>query len=120
VRLHRHWHKVSSYDDIGAWLTRVLSNLIIDHQRARTSERRALQRLASRQSAASEDPGATGDWADLIAVLPTRQRLIVTLHYGEDLSIAEIAAHLGIAPNTVKSGLSKARGTLRSREQRGN
>lgn len=118
VRLHRNWAVVQTYDDPGAWLRRVLANLLIDHHRSRDAERRAVARLANR---AGTEPQATtdagDDWAVLVAGLPQRQRLIVTLFYGEDRSVTEIAAILDVSPNTVKSALSKARDTLRERSE---
>jgi RNA polymerase sigma-70 factor (ECF subfamily) len=116
VRLHHHWETVGGYENPGGWLRRVMSNLLIDHHRSRTSERRAVERLANR---ANRDVPAAGfegdDWSTLVAALPPRQRLIVTLHYGEDLSVADIADALDLSHNTVKSALSKARETLRAR-----
>ncbi|MFT3854000.1 MAG: sigma-70 family RNA polymerase sigma factor [Ilumatobacteraceae bacterium] len=116
VRLHRNWSVVQSYDDPGGWLRRVLANLLIDHHRSRDAERRAVVRLANR--AGTEQHGTTDvgdDWAVLVAGLPQRQRLIVTLFYGEDRSVTEIATILDVSPNTVKSALSKARDALRER-----
>lgn len=116
VRLHRNWSVVQSYDDPGGWLRHVLSNLLVDHHRTREAEQRAVARLASR--AGAERPTGTDaadDWVALVAGLPQRQRLIVTLFYGEDRSVAEIAAALDVSANTVKSALSKARDALRSR-----
>ena len=49
---------------------------------------------------------------ELLAVLPERQRLVVALTYVGDLSVAEVAAALDIAPGTVKASLWKARRNL--------
>ncbi len=59
------------------------------------------------------DPDA---WSRLVAVLPARQRLIVTLFYcqGYDQPITGVAETLGVSVNTVKSSLAKARITLRA------
>lgn len=48
-----------------------------------------------------------------LALLPPRQRAVVVLRYFEDLTEAQIAATLGIAPGTVKSQASDAMRTLR-------
>lgn len=116
ARLHARWAAVGNYDNPGAWLRRVMSNLVIDHHRSKASEKRAIGRLTSRQTTvASPDVTQADPWAELVAALPPRQRLIVTLYYGDDLPVAEIASLLDISANTVKSALSKARDTLRAR-----
>ena len=45
--------------------------------------------------------------------LPERQRLVVTLYYVVDLTVADIAQVLGIKPGSVKSALFDARHQLR-------
>ena len=75
-----------------------------------------MERLAVRTAAHAPAAGFDGDeWSDLVVGLPHRQRLIVTLFYGEDLAVADIAEALDLSPNTVKSALSKARDALRAR-----
>ena len=115
VRLHANWTTVGQYDDPGGWLRRVMCNLLIDHHRSRTSERRAVARLALRTPLNGSDAYEGDEWLRLIAGLPARQRLIVTLHYGEDVAIADIAEALELSPNSVKSALSKARDALRAK-----
>ena len=53
------------------------------------------------------------DLHDAIRELPERQREVITLHYLADLSVAVIAAQLGISEGTVKSQLHDARHALR-------
>lgn len=114
VRLHRNWSTVRTYDNPGGWLRRVMSNLLIDDHRSRQAERQAVTRLGSRpEPVANAGVRVDDDWSTLVASLPARQRLIVTLHYGDDQSVADIAEMLDISPNTVKSALAKARATLR-------
>ncbi|HEU4522158.1 MAG TPA: sigma-70 family RNA polymerase sigma factor, partial [Thermoanaerobaculia bacterium] len=50
---------------------------------------------------------------ELIAALPPKQRLIVTLRYQEDLDPSEICSIVGLPVNTVKSHLHRAVVTLR-------
>ena len=115
VRLHDRWDTVSTYERPGSWLRRVMSNLLIDHHRSRTAERRAVERLASRAPRHEDSNRIEPDeWSELVAVLPARQRLIVTLFYGCDQSVAEIADALSVSENTVRSSLSKARNRLRA------
>ena len=115
VRLHARWETVSGYDRPDGWLRRVMSNLLIDHHRSRVAERRAVERLATR---ARRDDGPDAfepdAWSDLVAALPSRQRLVVTLFYGFDQSISEVADAMGVSQSTVKSSLSKAREALRA------
>jgi len=120
IRLHDRWDTVSTYERPEKWLRRVMSNLLIDHHRSRTAERRAVERLANRVLRDEvPDRVEPGEWLELVAVLPARQRLIVSLFYGCDQPISEIAEALGVSENTVKSSLSKARNTLRAEtEQR--
>lgn len=116
LRLHRHWDTVSSYEDVGGWLRRVMSNLLIDAHRGRVSEHRTMELLVSRtrgDAPVAVDTG--GDWSTMVSELPPRQRLIVTLFYGEDMSIRDIAEALDLSANSVKSALSKARDALRTR-----
>ena len=111
VRAHRHWPEVRHYDVPWAWLRRVMTNLLIDQHRSRTAEGAAIVRLGARPEPAHPAP-VTDDWAEMIAPLPPRQRVVVTLHYAEDLSIEQIAEVMHIRTGTVKSALAKARERL--------
>lgn len=51
--------------------------------------------------------------ATALAQLPTEQRATIALFYLEDLSVAEIAAALGVPAGTVKTRLMAARDKLR-------
>jgi RNA polymerase sigma-70 factor (ECF subfamily) len=55
------------------------------------------------------------DLADAMKQLPPEQRVAVSLFFGEDMSVAEIAAATGAPVGTVKSRLFAARQTLRAR-----
>lgn len=119
ARAHRHWSTVEAADAPAAWLRRVMRNLITDHHRRRGVERRAVSRLAGRASTPDQGgPRVAIGLAELLAVLPERQRSIVALHYVDDRSVAEIADVLSIAPGTVKASLWKARRTLRRHHDR--
>ena len=52
---------------------------------------------------------------ELVRALPRRQAQSVALHYLFDLSVADVAATLGIAEGSVKVHLSRARQTLAAR-----
>lgn len=112
VRAHDHWEQVESYDAPQAWLRRVMSNLLIDHHRSRTAERAAVERLGHRSPVGGEI-SLPSRWSELIAPLTPLQRVVATLYYADDLSVADVASTLDISEGTVKSTLSKVRDRLR-------
>jgi RNA polymerase sigma-70 factor (ECF subfamily) len=116
LRAHDRWSELVDFDQPGAWLRRVMTNLLIDHHRRRTAEHSALGRVTGRGSTVGADvadrSADAATWAALVEPLPLRQRAIIVLHYGDDRSVAEVAELLGISPGTVKSALSKARRRL--------
>lgn len=60
-------------------------------------------------------PGVSGDHVALIAALrrlPPPTREVVVLHHLADLSVAEVAATLGVPAGTVKARLSRGRTAL--------
>ena len=69
--------------------------------------------LAAEQ-AESIDPPEPDGLADLLATLPRQQRVAVALYYVDGLSVAEVAAAMGLAEGSVKSHLHDARRRLRA------
>ena len=112
ARAHVNWDKVEAADVPEAWLRRVMNNLVTDQLRRQRVEQRAFQRLASRPPPEVTMTTPLLRMKDLLAVLPERQRQVVALTYVGDLSVAEVAAALDIAPGTVKASLWKARRRL--------
>jgi RNA polymerase sigma-70 factor, ECF subfamily len=108
LRAYRHWNDVGAFDRPDAWLRKVMTNLLIDHHRSSGAERSAWGRVRQPVVAQAE----LGEWECLVAGLPMRQRMIVTLFYGEDRSIDEISQLLGVSSGTVKAALSRARQRL--------
>lgn len=112
LRAHDRWDQVGGYEAPVAWLRRVMTNLVIDHLRTTSVERSAVDRFGARPAGGSGEPEVGPEWSQLIAPLSPAQRAIVTLYYGEDRSVEEIAEILDIATGTVKSALAKARARL--------
>ncbi len=121
LRAHHHRDELTSYQSPMAWCRRVMGNLLIDHHRSRTSEAQAVERLGHRaatQADVNPDPAtvaASNRWADLTRSLTPQQRVVATLYYAEDRSVADVAEMMDIATGTVKSALSKIRANLRRR-----
>lgn len=107
--VHGQWGQVSGYDSPGGFARRVLLNAATSAARRRDAERRALGRLR-RTDHHHEDatPPDEQFWAALRS-LPERQCQTVVLHYLEDRSVAQIAAVLDVAENTVKVHLHRGR-----------
>jgi RNA polymerase sigma-70 factor (ECF subfamily) len=116
LRAYRDWQRVGRYQHPGAWVRRVAVNLATSALRRRLIEARALARVwARREPSLVELPASEADFWGTVRSLPRRQAQVVTLHYLEDLSVAEIARVLGCAEGTVKAQLHNGRETLARR-----
>lgn len=101
-------------DDAERWLRVVALNV------ARTRYRRRwlfdrLVRSGRVEMSPAAVPGLSGDRVALLAALkrlapPTREAVV--LHHLADLSVAEVAATLGVPAGTVKARLARGRATL--------
>ncbi|WP_200954582.1 MULTISPECIES: SigE family RNA polymerase sigma factor [unclassified Nocardioides] len=113
VKTYASWRRVRN-DDAGAYARRVLLNANIDRMR-----RRRLVEVGDAALDVVPVTGGEGGVADrdqiarLLAGLTDRERRVVVLRHYCDLSEADVAHELGIAPGTVKSSLSRALGKLR-------
>lgn len=98
-----------------AWplLRTIIVRLALNRRRALSRE---LNRLARSwqpppESRWEPDPVLV-DWRAALQALPPRMRATVILFYAEDLSTAEVAAHLGCSSRTVENQLRLARRRL--------
>jgi RNA polymerase sigma-70 factor (ECF subfamily) len=112
--LLRAWRRRSTFrPDLGtprAWLIGILLD------QARRHRLRSLRRPEPPPPAdvAAAPIAERIDVERAVAGLPSRQRQVVTLHYLADLSVAEVAAVLGIGESSVKTHLGAARSALRA------
>ncbi|HEX4982341.1 MAG TPA: sigma-70 family RNA polymerase sigma factor [Ilumatobacteraceae bacterium] len=113
VKAHVRWRRIGNYEDPIGWVRRVAVNQLRDEHRRTGRKRRALARLASR-TPTSDHPVEPDEFDRLLAELPRQQRLATALYYVDGMSVAEIAAALGIAEGSVKSHLFDARKRLRT------
>ncbi|MEN8041670.1 MAG: SigE family RNA polymerase sigma factor [Actinomycetota bacterium] len=115
IAAHRNWDRVGTYDKPEAWVRRVVSNLSVSRFRRKSSEIKALTRLAGmgRQTAVlPELPSEAEEFWRVVRKLPKRQAQAIALHYLEDMSVVDIALVLDCSPNTVKVHLHKGRKKL--------
>jgi RNA polymerase sigma-70 factor (ECF subfamily) len=71
------------------------------------------QAMAPDPADAERESNARLDVAAAMQRLPPEQRVAVSLYFGEEMSVADIAAITGAPPGTVKSRLFAARKALR-------
>lgn len=113
VRTYAAWGRVRRADAL-AYSRRVLVNLNIDRLRRRRLHEVGDDALATEAAPDSGDP--TGDRDEVVRLLgglTDKERRVVVLRHYFDLSEADVATELGIAPGTVKSTLSRALAKLR-------
>ena len=109
LRYFRHEHKLQSDEHRKAWLIRCTVN------RA-NSLHSSLWRRKTVPLEVAAQVGVEDQYREVYSAvlsLPPKYRAVIHLHYFEDLSVAEIAAGLGLAEGTVKSQLSRGRALLR-------
>lgn len=115
TRAHARWDELATYDAPAAWCRTVMVNLLIDHHRSRAAEQRAVERIGGAPDPAPLATPSLDEWTELVAPLPERQRMIVTLYYADDLTVGQIAQLLDTSRGAIKAALFKARRTLRQR-----
>jgi RNA polymerase sigma-70 factor, ECF subfamily len=111
IRAWQRWDTVGRYDDPVGWVRRVAWNLAMNRHRRLRLVRRVVDQNPSVLSA----PDAGPDRVALVAALrkvPETLRRPLVLHYLADLSIADIAAEIGVPEGTVKSWLHRGRHEL--------
>jgi RNA polymerase sigma-70 factor, ECF subfamily len=116
ARAFERWERVGRMDRPDLWVQRVALNLATSRLRRLGAESRAVGRLQGRSGGNAEGlrvPSLADEpfWA-AVRRLPAKQARVVALRYAGDLSIAEIAVTVGVAPGTVNSQLVTARKRL--------
>jgi RNA polymerase sigma-70 factor (sigma-E family) len=116
-RLHRRWHGLREPSRGLAYARMsVLNSCRSVHRRAAVARKYA-PRLAPRDEIDPDAASAIGDRGELAAalrLLPRRQREVLVLRYYADLSVAEIAEALRIAPSAVRAFNSRGLAALAS------
>jgi RNA polymerase sigma-70 factor (ECF subfamily) len=116
-RAYRAWGRYdASRASVRTWLLAIARNLLIDHRRsARVRFERPLD--ADSGFAAADDPvdiGIEAPLADALAELTAREREILALRFGADLSGPEIAAVTNLTLVNVQQIMSRSLRRLRA------
>jgi len=103
---------------LAPWLYSLTRNVAMSHYRERYASRETNdQETIQEQTAEPVSDASRFEDAELVHLglsrIGWREREILTLHFLDDLSVAEIATVLGIPSGTVKSRLHRARSELR-------
>jgi RNA polymerase sigma-70 factor (ECF subfamily) len=108
-----------------SWAYRIVSNKCADWTRRRVVQRNAVNDLqnaaASSTGGSSDDTDSSDEVArmrDALSKLPDEQRVVLSLHYLDGMSVAEIARTLDVPAGTVKSRLYHARNRLKQTLER--
>lgn len=109
---HRRWGVVSSYDDPGAWVRRVLVNRSTSRFRKLTREARMLTKIGSRRVEIVQPAERSLEVWAAVRALPPRQAQAIALRYWEDRTTRQIASVLDCGEETVKTHLKRGRSTL--------
>ena len=109
VKVYQHWPRVVATGRPEAYARRVVVNQAASWWRKRSSHELALvlRDEPSWDRRLEDVPEHELVWQAVLQ-LPRRQRAVTVLRYYEDMSEAQIAQTLGMAPGTVKSTAHKA------------
>jgi RNA polymerase sigma-70 factor (ECF subfamily) len=107
TRAYERWPKVSVMESPGGWVQTVALNVLRRRMRLRVVDPRAWGPTTV------DPPGTlTPEVWDAVRALPERQRIAVALRYVLDLSQADVAEAMNIAPGTASATLTAARRNL--------
>ncbi len=109
------WYRIRNLDSAQAYAKRTLLNTyFVECRRKRRREvlsgdvRELPERVAEQQPAELRL-----DLTEALATLPPKARAVLVLRYWEDMSIEQVAAHLGCSVGNVKSQSARALDKLR-------
>jgi RNA polymerase sigma-70 factor (ECF subfamily) len=119
LHLYQNLSSIESMGHLKYWLRKVTSHRCIDYLRK--------QKMQTVSVDEAPEPMSMFNWPDammqstlrrIVATLPEKPRLVVTLRYQEDLDPTEIAEILEMPLNTVKSHLRRSLVILREKVTR--
>jgi RNA polymerase sigma-70 factor, ECF subfamily len=121
VRAYRNLDRVDlTVESLAPWLHRIALNLSYNKASRRKPLLPGLEVMANLLASSRLDPHRLAEHAELqhavwdaIQTLDDKYRLVIVLHYLQELSLGEIAERLDVPVGTVKSRLFYARQLLR-------
>lgn len=98
------------------WLVRVARNRLLDVLRRQERYAGKLRLLGGPEPTPDHSTAVANQirLTDALEQLNVEQRLVLTLHYVEGLTVADLATELGRSPKTVEARITKARRALRT------
>jgi RNA polymerase sigma-70 factor (ECF subfamily) len=111
ARAWQRWSKVGSYVDPEAWVRTVARRIQLNRWR---KLRNGLTAYRRHGPAPAVDPPSENPTALVAALrqIPAEQREAIVLHHMVDMSVAEVAVHVGAPVNTIKTRLTRGRRAL--------
>jgi RNA polymerase sigma-70 factor (ECF subfamily) len=116
IDLYRNIASIESPAHLKYWLRRVTGHRCIDYTRRNKMQTASFDEAPEPAAGPdSSDMLMTATLRRIVATLPEKPRLVVTLRYQEDLDPSEIAQILDMPVNTVKSHLRRSLVILREK-----
>lgn len=115
IRVYRHWPRLRGDAEARSYARKAVVSVVIDAKRRRSSTELPVEAVA--HSGGPDEAERSDDRALLtrcLAQVPARQRACLVLRYYDDLSVAEVAAALGVSEGTVKSQTARGLATLQA------
>ncbi len=122
LRVWRHLPRYRPGTRFTTWFYRIVSNLALDHLRARRRRARLFVRVPeevlhgvadSHGSLREGEESLSGRLSELVGLLPPVQRLVYVLRDLHELNIREVMTVTGLPEHSVKTNLFHARRRLR-------
>jgi RNA polymerase sigma-70 factor, ECF subfamily len=114
IEASRRWQTIGEYDNPESWVRCAALNRAANLRRRAMRKSRAIARLAGGLThAPGSDSGSQHGLVEALSRVPLKYRVILSLHYLLDLSVAEIAAELDLPLSTVKTRLTRGRKRLK-------
>jgi RNA polymerase sigma-70 factor (sigma-E family) len=113
TKVYVSWRRIKRHEAAHAYASRTLLNTYLSDQRARRRPGEVLTDLPPERLAEPQGPELRVMILAALATLPPKVRMMVVLRYWADMSVDQVAEHLGCTPGNVKSQSARALGKLR-------